>query len=149
MYSIYIYNPKSKAVTNIISEIRNKKPKFNKNICIDLDKGFLNINSYVKSKIYPPSNAGIGNRFINPKLIDKIAIKKIIEVNPLSRLVPEIFAIPMGPKISFLSTSNINRALNPFNHSSVILMVSKTPNFMAGTIAVSYTHLTLPTNRCV
>ena len=45
MYSIYIYNPKSKAVTNIINEIRNKKPNFSKNNCIELDKGFPNINS--------------------------------------------------------------------------------------------------------
>jgi len=28
MYSIYIHNPKSKAVTNTINEIKNKKPKF-------------------------------------------------------------------------------------------------------------------------
>ena len=45
MYSIYIYNPKSKAVTNIINEIKNKKPNFTKNNCIDPDKGFLKINS--------------------------------------------------------------------------------------------------------
>ena len=45
MYTFYIYNPKSKAVTNIINEIKNIKPNFNKNNCIEPDKGFLNINS--------------------------------------------------------------------------------------------------------
>ena len=45
MYSNYIYKPKSKAVTNIINEIKKIKPNFNKNICIDPDKGFQNINS--------------------------------------------------------------------------------------------------------
>ena len=45
MYSNYIYNPKSKAVTNIINEIKNKKPNFSKNICIVPDKGFPNMNS--------------------------------------------------------------------------------------------------------
>ena len=45
MYSNYIYNPKSKAVTNIINEIKNKKPNFSKNNCIVSDKGFLKINS--------------------------------------------------------------------------------------------------------
>ena len=45
MYSIYIYKPKSKAVTNNINEIKNKNPNFNKNNCIDPDKGFPNINS--------------------------------------------------------------------------------------------------------
>ena len=45
MYSIYIYNPKSKAVTNIINEIKNKKPNLSKNNCMDPDKGFLKINS--------------------------------------------------------------------------------------------------------
>ena len=45
MYSIYIYNPKSNAVTSIINEIKNRKPNFNKNNCIDPGKGFPNINS--------------------------------------------------------------------------------------------------------
>ena len=45
MYSIYIYKPKSKAVTRIINVIKNKKPNFSKNNCIDPDKGFLKINS--------------------------------------------------------------------------------------------------------
>ena len=86
----------------------------------------------MKSKIYPPSKAGMGKRFISPRLIDKIAIKKIIENKPLSRLVPEIFAIPIGPNTSFLLTSNINNDFIPFNHSIVIFMESKTPNFKAG-----------------
>ena len=51
MYSIYVYKPKSKAVTNSIREIKNKNPNFNKNNCILLDKGFLKMNSCVNSKI--------------------------------------------------------------------------------------------------
>ena len=51
MYSIYIHNPKSKAVTKIIKKIINKNPNFNKNNCILPDKGFLKINSYVNNKI--------------------------------------------------------------------------------------------------
>ena len=132
MYSIYIYNPKSKAVTNNINKIKKRNPNFSKNNCIDPDKGLLNINSYVKSKIYPPSNAGIGNRFIKPKLIDNIAIKKIIDDNPLSKLVPEILAIPIGPSMSSLLISNVNIAFKPLNHSIVILIESKIPNLIAG-----------------
>ena len=45
LYTIYIYKPKSIAVTNIINKIKNKKPNFSKNSCIDPDKGFLNISS--------------------------------------------------------------------------------------------------------
>ena len=45
----------------------------------------------------------MGNKFIKPKFIDKIAIKKIMEENPLSKLEPEILAIPIGPKISFFN----------------------------------------------
>ena len=45
MYSIYIYKPKSNAVTKIIRDIKNKNPNFNKNCCIDPDNGFLKINS--------------------------------------------------------------------------------------------------------
>ena len=84
--------------------------------------------------MYPPSKAGIGNRFINPKFIDKIAIKKTIDVKPLSKLEPETFAIPIGPNTSFLSTSNDNRAFKPINHSCVILIESNNPNFKAGKI---------------
>ena len=45
MYSIYIYNPKSKAVTNTINKIKNKKPNLSKNNCIEPDKGFPKTNS--------------------------------------------------------------------------------------------------------
>ena len=34
-----------------------------------------------------------------------------------------------GLELSFLSTSNDNRAFKPFSHSRVIFMESKTPNF--------------------
>ena len=61
------------------------------------------INEVIASK--PAIKAGIGNRLINPKLIDKIAIKKIKDEKPLSKLDPEILAMPIGPITSFLSTS--------------------------------------------
>ena len=51
--------------------------------------------------------------------MDKIAIKKITETRPLSKLVPEIFAIPIGPNTSFFSSSNLNKDFKPFIHSIV------------------------------
>ena len=45
MYSNYIQNPKSKAVTKTIKNIKNRNPNFNKNNCIDPGKDFLKINS--------------------------------------------------------------------------------------------------------
>ena len=78
-------------------------------------------------KIYPPSSAGIGNKFINPRLIDNKAIKKRKLGNPREIASPEIFAIPIGPAISSLSILKLINFTNPFIHSKVKTNVSLNP----------------------
>ena len=78
-------------------------------------------------KIYPPSNAGIGNKLINPRLIDNKAIKKRKLGIPREIALPDIFAIPIGPAISFLSILKLINFTNPFIHSKVKNNVSFNP----------------------
>ena len=49
--------------------------------------------------------------------MDNKAIKKRKLGSPKEMALPEIFAIPIGPAISFLSTSKLINFTNPFIHS--------------------------------
>ena len=59
----------------------------------------------------------MGNKLIKPRLIDNKAIRKRKLGSPKEMALPEIFAIPIGPAISFLSTSKLINFINPFIHS--------------------------------
>ena len=53
--------------------------------------------SIIKNSMCPPSNAGIGSRFINPTLILINASNDNTDINPVFAAVPTIENIPTGP----------------------------------------------------
>ena len=68
-------------VTNIESAISNENPKSWIWISVFSLRGFFLIASIINKTIFPPSNAGIGNKFVIPKdtdIIDNIYAYSII-----------------------------------------------------------------------
>ena len=59
--------------------------------------------------------------------MDNKAIRKRKLGSPKEIASPEIFAIPIGPAISFLSISKLINFINPFIHSLVKINVSFSP----------------------
>src|SRR5210317_209357 len=87
MKCLYISFPKA----NTKSAISKKNPTicaYSKNLSLGF---FLKIISYVKNIACPPSNAGIGNKFKTPNIIDKKAV--IVQKACQSQVVGNIFAI--------------------------------------------------------
>ena len=67
---------KSLNIENNIRLIKRKKPNV-MNLFTILGSGFLPVKaSIVKNKRCPPSNTGIGNKFIIPMAVDKTAINQ-------------------------------------------------------------------------
>ena len=66
------------------------------------DRGLPRKNSSMYKIMYPPSKPGIGNKYIKPKFIESNDIKNTILKKPWDNASPEIFAMPIGPAISFL-----------------------------------------------
>ena len=96
------------------------------NFFSSLGKIFLPaIVSINKKKILPPSRAGIGNKFITPKLSDKMAISKNKLAIPCSLVFDTKDSIPTGPDKSEIPTPELglNKAPSDFNIFLVLLQV--------------------------
>ena len=91
------YRSKSFIVTAIIKTNMKIAPPIVTTFSIDAGNGLRRIASMAFKTNLPPSNAGIGIKFMMPKFKDSIAIKAKIPKNPVLAAVDVCLAIDTGP----------------------------------------------------